>query len=208
MSPFPSPTLIRYSKLLVFAAALWPFGWLLWGIFYDGLGAEPVDTITRVTGEWALRFLLFTLAVTPLRRLSGWQWPQRFRRMLGLFGFFYVCLHLSTWALFDHSLDLGTMFEDVVERPYITVGFLAWMLLIPLAVTSTRGMMRRLGRQWQRLHRLSYPIACLGVLHFWWLVKADITEPLIYGVILGTLLGIRLAYALRRRVMAARMATG
>ena len=200
--------LVTYLKLVVFSAALCPFLWLVWGIFHDGLGADPVDTITRVTGDWGLRFLLLSLAVTPLRRLTGWQQLQRLRRMLGLFGFFYVCLHFLTWALFDHSLDVATMLEDVLERPYITVGFLALVLLIPLAVTSTRSMMRRLGRNWQRLHRLAYPIAGLGVLHFWWLVKADITEPLIYALILVGLLAIRLVLWRRRRQVAARLAVG
>lgn len=181
------------TKLGVFVFGLVPFGLLLYGAFNDRLGANPIETLTHGTGDWALRFLLITLAVTPLRRLSGWTMLQRLRRMLGLFAFFYACLHFLIWFWLDQSLSLSAMVEDVIKRPYITVGFLAFVLLIPLAATSTRGMMRRLGRNWQRLHRLVYAVAVLAVLHFLWLVKADWTEPALYGAILSLLLLSRLS---------------
>jgi sulfoxide reductase heme-binding subunit YedZ len=184
---------LALTKLGVFVLGLVPFALLLHGALNDGLGANPIETLTHGTGDWALRFLLITLAVTPLRRLSGWTLLQRFRRMLGLFAFFYACLHFTVWFWLDQSLSLNAMFEDVVKRPYITVGFLAFVLLIPLAVTSTRGMMRRLGRNWQRLHRLVYPISILAVLHYVWLVKADWAEPALYGAILSVLLLSRLS---------------
>lgn len=194
------PGYLPYAKALVFCLALLPFGWLVFGLFAGRLGANPVETMTHETGDWSLRLLLLTLAITPLRRLTGWQWLQRFRRMLGLFTFFYVVLHFSVYLVFDHFFDPRAILEDIIERPYITVGFAAFMLLIPLAITSTQGMMRRLGRNWQRLHRLVYPIAILAVLHFLWLVKADLREPLIYAAILALLLGYRLGHHYRRRL--------
>ena len=186
------------GKPLIFVVSLLPLGGLMWMGFQGGLGANPVETITHQTGEWGLRFLLITLTVTPLRRLLGWNWLQRFRRMLGLFAFFYVCLHFATYLVFDHFFNLQTILEDVLERPYITVGFSALLLLIPLAATSTNTMMKRLGRNWQRLHRLVYIIGILGVLHFLWLVKADYLEPIIYAGLLGVLLGYRLWFRYQR----------
>ena len=156
-----------------------------------GLGTDPVAAITHATGDWALRFLLASLAMTPLRRLTGASWPIRFRRLLGLYAFFYACLHFATYL----GLDLGgywaQIFADIAKRPYITVGFTAWLLLLPLAVTSTRGWIRRLGRRWGQLHRLVYVAAPLAVLHFVWLVKSDLREPLIYAAVLAVLLGAR-----------------
>lgn len=186
------------GKPVLFIVCLLPLAMLVWQGLQNGLGANPIETITHHTGEWGLRFLLITLMVTPLRRLSGWNWLQRFRRMLGLFSFFYVFLHFATFVVFDHFFDLQTIFEDVIKRPYITVGFLAFVLLIPLAATSTNGMMKRLGKNWQRLHRLIYAIAILGVLHFLWLVKADLLEPLIYSSLLMVLLGYRVWFYARR----------
>jgi sulfoxide reductase heme-binding subunit YedZ len=183
---------VGLAKLGLLALALVPFALLLHGAVNGGLGANPVETLTHSTGEWTLRFLLLTLAITPLRRLSGWTVLQRFRRMLGLLAFFYAGLHFAVWAVLDQSLSWSAILDDVVKRPYITVGFAAFLMLIPLALTSTRGMMRRLGRNWQRLHRLVYPIAVLGVLHFIWLVKADWREPAIYAGILAVLLLARL----------------
>ena len=180
------------GKPLIFMASLLPLAWLCWLAWQDRLGANPVETLSHRTGDWSLRFLLLTLAVTPLRRLSGWNGLQKFRRMLGLFAFFYVCLHFGVYLIFDQFFDWAGIVEDVAKRPYITVGFAGWLLLIPLAVTSTNGMIKRLGRNWQRLHRLVYVIGALGVLHYLWLVKADLTEPLLYGGILGVLLGYRL----------------
>ena len=180
------------GKPLIFMASLLPLAWLCWLAWQDRLGANPVETLSHRTGDWSLRFLLLTLAVTPLRRLSGWNGLQKFRRMLGLFAFFYVCLHFGVYLIFDQFFDWAGIVEDVAKRPYITVGFTGWLLLIPLAVTSTNGMIKRLGRNWQRLHRLVYLIGILGVLHYLWLVKADHTEPLLYGGVRAVLLGYRL----------------
>ena len=180
-----------YGKPLVFCVSLLPLVWLCWLAWQDRLGANPVETLSHRTGDWSLRFLLLTLAVTPLRRLSGWNWLLKFRRMLGLFAFFYVCLHLGVYLIFDQFFDPSAILEDIAKRPYITVGFAGFLLLIPLAATSTNGMIKRLGRNWQRLHRLVYLIAVLGVVHYWWLVKADISEPLLYAGLLTILLGYR-----------------
>ncbi len=180
-----------YGKPLVFCVSLLPLIWLCWLAWQDRLGANPVETLSHRTGDWSLRFLLLTLAVTPLRRLSGWNWLLKFRRMLGLFAFFYVCLHLGVYLIFDQFFDPSAILEDIAKRPYITVGFAGFLLLIPLAATSTNGMIKRLGRNWQRLHRLVYLIGMLGVVHYWWLVKADISEPLLYAGLLTILLGYR-----------------
>jgi sulfoxide reductase heme-binding subunit YedZ len=180
------------AKPLVFAAALMPAAWLGVRILNNDLGTNPIETLNRYTGDWTLRFLLITLAVTPLRRVSGWNVLLRFRRMLGLFAFFYACLHFLSYALIDQYFNLPEIVKDVIKRPYITVGFTAFVLLIPLAATSTAAMVRRLGaRRWQRLHRAVYGIAVLGVVHYWWLVKSDIREPLLYAVILALLLALR-----------------
>lgn len=180
------------SKSLIFIASLLPLAWLCWLGWQDQLGTNPVETLSHQTGDWSLRFLCITLAITPLRRISGWSGLQKFRRMLGLFAFFYVCLHFAVYLVFDQFFDWRSIAEDVIKRPYITVGFAGFLLLIPLAVTSTHSMMKRLGRNWQRLHRLVYVISILGVLHYLWLVKADLTQPLVYASILGVLLGYRL----------------
>jgi len=182
---------MKSSSRLVFGASLLPLAWISWLGWQGQWGANPVETLSRFTGDWSLRFLLLTLAVTPVRRLTGWNRLQQFRRMLGLFTFFYVCLHFGVYLVFDQFFDWRAIGEDVVKRPYITAGFAGWLLLIPLAATSTRGMIRRLGRNWQRLHRLVYLIGVLGVLHYLWLVKADLTEPLIYAGVLTALLGYR-----------------
>lgn len=185
-------------KPAVFAAALVPLGFLVWGAFNDGLGANPVETITFETGEWGLRFLLVTLTITPLRRLSGWNGVVRIRRMLGLFGFFYICLHFTTYVWLDQYFSIADIIDDIVERPYITAGFTGFMMLIPLALTSTNRMVKRLGgANWRRLHRLAYFATGAGVLHFIWLVKADLREPLIYLGILTVLMVLRLPGVLR-----------
>ncbi len=178
-------------KAVVWVLCLLPLALLVWDAFTDGLGAEPIEAITHRTGWWGLTLLLVTLAVTPVRRLTGLNRVIQLRRLLGLFAFFYVCLHFLTY-LFDQNFALGYIVEDVVERPYITVGFTAFLLLIPLAITSTKGMIRRLGKRWQQLHRLVYVAAALGVLHFLWLVKADVREPLLFGAALAVLLAFRL----------------
>ncbi|MBL8253819.1 MAG: protein-methionine-sulfoxide reductase heme-binding subunit MsrQ [Candidatus Competibacter sp.] len=192
MTPRSIHQLSSFGKPLIFIVSLLPLAWLFWLTWQDRLGVNPVETLSHRTGDWSLRFLLLTLAVTPLRRLTGWNGLIKFRRMLGLFAFFYVCLHFGVYLIFDQFFDWASIVEDVAKRPYITVGFAGWLLLIPLAVTSTNGMIKRLGRNWQRLHRLVYLIGTLGVLHYLWLVKADIAEPLLYGGILGVLLGYRL----------------
>jgi sulfoxide reductase heme-binding subunit YedZ len=204
----PSAKAVRALKAIVFLAALVPAGRLAWALAFDPgmLGANPAEFITRSTGDWTLRFLLFTLAVTPLRKVLGWHWLARLRRMLGLFAFFYAMAHLASFVSFDHVFDLAEILKDILKRPFITVGFAALVLLLPLAITSTDGMVRRLGaRRWLALHRLVYVIAPLGVLHFWWMVKADLTEPALYAAILTVLLGYRIvakAKEARRRAAA------
>jgi len=183
---------VTYTKPLVFTLALAPLGWLLYAAFFGGLGVNPIETVTRTLGDWALRFLMLTLAITPLRKLSGWRWPMRFRRMLGLYAFFYTFMHLASYIILDQFFYWQGIWEDIIKRPYITVGMISFLMLIPLAVTSTTGMMRRLGKNWQRLHRLIYPIAMGGVLHYYMLVKADTREPLLYAAILLLLLAARL----------------
>jgi len=179
-------------KATLFVVCLIPAVWLVARFFMDDLGANPIETITHATGDWTLRFLLITLAVTPLRRLTGWHWLIRLRRMLGLYAFFYVMLHFLTYMVLDQFFDGWAIVLDVIKRPYITVGFAAFVLLIPLALTSTNKMVKRLGgKRWQALHRSVYAIALLGVVHYWWLVKADLTEPIIYALVLAVLLGFR-----------------
>lgn len=180
------------AKGVVFALCLLPAGLLLAGALRNDLGANPVETLIRDSGDWTLRLLLITLALTPLRTLLGQTWPLRFRRMLGLFAFFYAVLHLAIYLMLDRQLVFSTILEDIVKRPYITVGFTAVLLLLPLALTSTKGWMRRLGSHWKRLHRLVYIAAALGVLHYLWLVRADLLEPGIYAAILALLLALRL----------------
>lgn len=180
-------------KVLLFLLCLGPLANLAYGIYSDNLGANPVEAVIRGLGDWALRFLLLTLAVTPLRRLTGLHWLLRLRRMLGLYVFFYALLHVSTYVWVDQFFDWVAIFDDILKRPFITVGFVAFSLLLPLAATSSNAMIRRLGGQrWQRLHRLVYPISMLAVLHFFWMVKLDIREPLLYALILTVLLGVRL----------------
>ncbi|MGB0721599.1 MAG: sulfite oxidase heme-binding subunit YedZ [Gammaproteobacteria bacterium] len=183
-----------WLKPLVFTLCLLPALVLVGDGLTGNLGVNPVETITHATGDWALRLLLLTLAVSPARRWLGWRWPQALRRMLGLFSFFYAALHFSTWFILDQGLSLQLMVVDVIERPYITVGFTAFVLLIPLAATSTNGMIRRLGgKRWKALHKTVYAIGILAVLHYLWLVKADYIEPGVYAVILALLLLARLA---------------
>ncbi|RUQ31870.1 MAG: protein-methionine-sulfoxide reductase heme-binding subunit MsrQ [Candidatus Competibacteraceae bacterium] len=198
MTPQANRPFFVVVKPLVFLMSLLPLAWIGWLAWQGELGANPVETLSHRTGDWSLRFLLLTLAVTPVRRWTGWNRLQQFRRMLGLFAFFYVSLHFAVYLIFDQFFDWTAIVADVIKRPYITVGFAAFLLLIPLAITSTHGMMRRLGRNWQRVHRLVYLIAVLGVLHYAWLVKADLTEPLLYGGALAVLLGYRLWWRLTR----------
>lgn len=188
----PSPTLLLSVRVLVFAACLAPALALLYGWFAGSLGANPIEAVIQETGKWTLRLLLLTLAVTPLRRLTSLHWLLRLRRMLGLFVFFYASLHLAAYAWLDLYLDWRAIVSDVLDRPFVTVGFAAFVLLVPLAVTSNQTAIRRMGgRQWQNLHRSIYAIAILAVLHYWWLVKADYLSPLIHTLVLALLLGSR-----------------
>lgn len=180
-------------KPALFIIALMPLTFLILRAANNDLGANPVETINRYTGDWVLRFLMITLAVTPLRKITGWNGLLRYRRMLGLFAFFYAVLHFLSYAWLDQFFVWDDIVRDVVKRPYITVGFASFLMLIPLAATSTNAMIRRLGaKRWQALHRLVYLIGIGGVIHFLWLVKSDIREPLIYAAILVLLLGFRL----------------
>lgn len=182
---------MRFAKVFLFTVCLIPLAWMVWQASNQLLGSNPVEELLHQSGGWALRFILIVLAVTPLRKLTGWTMVLRFRRMLGLFAFFYASGHFLVYFLLDLGMDFSFVLEDIIKRPYITVGFTALMLLIPLAVTSTKGMMRRLGRNWKRLHKLVYLIGILGVVHFIWLVKADLLEPIIYAMILLVLFAIR-----------------
>jgi sulfoxide reductase heme-binding subunit YedZ len=183
---------VRRVKPWVFAACLIPLGLLVWRGLTVGLTANPIEYITHRTGDWTLRVLLIALAITPLRRLTGWAALASFRRMFGLFAFFYVMLHFSTYLVLDFFFAFDLILDDIVERRYITAGFTGFVLLIPLAVTSTKRMTRRLGgERWRRLHRLVYVAAAAGVVHYLWLVKVDILPPLVYAAILAVLLGAR-----------------
>lgn len=187
--------ILRNPRFWVFGMCLLPLVRLIVLGAMDGLGANPIEFVTRSTGTWTLVGLLLTLSVTPLRRLSGRADLIRYRRMLGLFSFFYACLHFVTYLWLDQFFDPAAIARDIVKRPFVTVGFAAFVLLVPLAATSTHAMMRRLGRRWQLLHRLVYVIALLGVIHYLWLVKKDMTEPLIYGGVLLLLLALRLQWS-------------
>ena len=188
----------RNYKPLLFLICLIPLARLIYLGFTGGLGANPIEFITRSTGTWTLTGLMITLAVTPLRRLTGYNALLRYRRMLGVFTFFYASLHFTTYIWLDQFFNLAHVLKDIYKRPFITVGFAAFLLLIPLAVTSTNAMMRRLGKRWQQLHRLVYLIGGLGVLHYLWLVKKDLTLPLIYGGVLLVLLTLRLPFVASR----------
>jgi sulfoxide reductase heme-binding subunit YedZ len=190
----------KWAKVLVFAMGLVPLAALGVRTLQGRLTANPVEFIQHFTGDWTLRFLIITLAITPLRKILNLPELIRFRRMLGLFAFFYVCLHFLTYIGPDQSFDLAGMWKDVEKRRYITVGFLGFLLLIPLAITSTKGWIRRLGgRRWQTLHRAIYLAAICGVIHYYWLVKSDVRKPIFYGVLVAALLLWRLADWLRKR---------
>jgi sulfoxide reductase heme-binding subunit YedZ len=183
-----------FQKAPVFLACLAPLAWLAWAGFAGRLGANPISEVTKETGTWTLRFVVLALAITPVRKLTGWNLLVRYRRMLGLFAFFYGSLHFLTYVWLDQFFDAASITKDVIKRPFITVGFTAFLLMLPLALTSTTGWIRRLGgKRWQMLHRLIYVTAALGVVHYWWLVKADIARPLTYGAIVATLLAARVA---------------
>lgn len=187
----------KSARRLVFALGLVPAVYLVYRGFTNGLGVNPAETLQLETGTWALRFLVATLAMTPLRRLSGWNRPVQYRRMLGLFAFFYAFVHVLTYLVLDQSLALGQMVADVAKRPFITMGFIAFVLMVPLAVTSTKGWIRRLGRRWQTLHRLIYVSAIAASVHYIWKVKVAVGPPVYYAVAVALLLGFRIAWQLR-----------
>ena len=196
----PKPTQISRIKAALFIACLTPLGHLFWQGFRNHLGANPVEYITHSTGWWALALILITLSVTPLRRVTGLPWLLRFRRLLGLFAFFYASLHFVTYIWLDQFFDWKDIVKDIGKRPFIMLGFSAFVLLIPLALTSTNAMVKRLGaKRWQQLHRFIYVLSALAVAHFWWLVKKDITEPFIFAVLLAMLLIARLLYLLQQQ---------
>jgi methionine sulfoxide reductase heme-binding subunit len=200
--------LIRWIKPLVFLACLLPLSRLGWKGYSGNLGANPIEVITHSTGDWILIFLLVTLAITPLRKLTGQLWLIRFRRMFGLFAFFYACLHFLTYIWLDKFFDLHEMLADIAKRRFITVGLTGFLLLIPLAITSTTGWIRRLGgHRWNLLHRLIYVSAIAGVIHYLWLVKADIRKPLQYAGILTVLLGYRLIVWARAKFLVRKPST-
>ncbi len=183
-------------KPAVFTACLLPFLWLVYGAVTDGLGPDPAEAIMHVTGEWSLRLLALTLLMSVLRRWLGRPWPLRLRRMLGLYTFFYACIHLASFGHFYAGWTGSILLEELAERPYITAGFLAWMLMLPLAMTSTRRMQRRLGRNWPRLHRLVYPAAVLACVHLVWQIRSDAAEAMVYTLIFALLL----AWRVKRRL--------
>ncbi|MES2129694.1 MAG: protein-methionine-sulfoxide reductase heme-binding subunit MsrQ [Pseudomonadota bacterium] len=202
----PNAKQISLIKAAIFVLALVPVARMAY-LTLTGQLVEPLEFITRGTGDWVLYFLCITLGVTPLRRLTKWNWLIKLRRMLGLYAFFYAFLHFMTFLWFDHFFDVEEMWKDVIKRPFITVGFTAFVLLIPLAVTSTNGMVRRLGgKRWQLLHKLVYVIAPLGILHFWWMKagKHNFTQPIIFGCIVALLLGVRLYWNVTKPAITAR----
>ncbi|MDD5295585.1 MAG: sulfoxide reductase heme-binding subunit YedZ [Rhodocyclaceae bacterium] len=189
----PSSRQLALIKVLLFMVCLIPAGWLGYRFLEDDLGANPIEALIRGLGDWGLRFLLITLTVTPARRLFGLHWLLRLRRMLGLFAFFYASLHLSGYLVLDQFFDWAEIGRDIAKRPFITLGMFTFVLLLPLAATSSNAMIRRLGgKRWQALHSLVYAIAVMAVVHYWWMVKLDITHPAIYSLILSVLLGLRL----------------
>ena len=190
---------MRPLKLLVFLLCLLPLAGLVFIVLTGRTSANPAEDIILTTGIWALRFLLLTLAVTPARRLTGWNALIQYRRMVGLFAFFYATVHLASYIAFDRFFVLGEVAADVAKRPFIAAGMTAFVLMVPLAVTSTRGWIRRLGRRWQALHRIIYVCAAAACLHFIWKVKVVLGEPVYYAAILAVLLGIRLVWRLQRR---------
>ncbi|KQY13501.1 MULTISPECIES: protein-methionine-sulfoxide reductase heme-binding subunit MsrQ [Massilia] len=195
----PSPRQFKALKAALFVLALLPFLRMAW-LTAAGVPVDPVEFLTHGSGDWALYLLCATLAITPLRRLTGWNWVVRLRRMAGLFTFFYAFMHFMTFLWFDHFFDVAAMWKDVLKRPFITVGFAAFVLLIPLAVTSTNAMIRRLGRNWALLHKAIYVIAPLAILHYWWMKagKHNFEQPIVWGSVVGVLLLLRVWWSLSR----------
>jgi methionine sulfoxide reductase heme-binding subunit len=195
----PNRKQLGLIKAGLFLLALVPLARLIWLGMQDDLGANPIEFIERSTGTWALAILLITLSFTPLRLLTGTAWPVQLRRMAGLFMFLYACLHITTYVWLDHWFDWQEIAKDIVKHPYVLVGFTAFVLSVPLALTSSNAMIKRLRQHWKSLHKLVYLVAIFAVLHFWWLVKKDITEPMLYAMVLAALLSIRLIFSLRKR---------
>lgn len=195
----PSPKQLAAIKSVVFVLALLPFARIVW-LIVKQVPVEPVEFVTHGTGDWALYLLCATLAITPLRRFTGWNWLIRLRRMLGLYTFFYALMHFLTFLWADHGFDFGAMWKDVLKRPFITVGFIAFVLLLPLAATSTNAMIKRLGRRWAQLHRLIYLIAPLAILHYWWMKagKHNFEQPIVWGTVVAVLLGLRVVWSWSR----------
>ncbi|ODS22747.1 sulfoxide reductase heme-binding subunit YedZ [Candidatus Endobugula sertula] len=191
---------VGIAKSLVLLVCFLHVCYLIVGVLQGYLGANPIESLTHTTGEWGLFFLWLALSITPLRRLFHWNFLVHFRRMLGLCSFVYITAHFSIFIVFDHFFFLPSILEDIIERPYISVGFLAFVLMIPLAITSWSVIQRKLGRYWKRLHQSVYVVAILGVIHYWWLVKADILSPLLYGMVLLVLLGVRAYFFYRKNI--------
>jgi methionine sulfoxide reductase heme-binding subunit len=191
---------ILYLKVFIWVLALLPLARLFWLGVNEDLTANPIEFVERSTGTWALVFLLISLSMTPIRLLTGFVWQVQLRRMLGLWMFFYACLHITTYVWLDYSFLWEDIYKDIIKHPYVIVGFSAFILTIPLAITSNKAMMRRLKTNWKKLHQLVYVIAILAVLHFWWLVKKDVTEPFYYASVLFCLLGIRIYFKYRVKV--------
>lgn len=191
---------VKWIKPAIFLLCLWPLANLIWRGLHEDLGANPLEVIQDTTGDWTLNFLVITLAITPLRQIASQPWLIRFRRMLGLFAFFYACLHFTTYIWLDQSFNLQSVLKDVAKRPFITAGFTAFVLLIPLALTSTTGWIRRLGgARWQKLHRLIYLSGIAGGVHYYWKVKSDVRKPIFYLTVIALLLGFRWFKRLRAR---------
>jgi len=205
----PTPKQLKAIKALVFVLALLPFVRIA-ALVAMQVPVDPVEFITHGSGDWALYLLCVTLAVTPLRRFTGWNWLVRLRRMLGLYTFFYASLHFLAFLWFDHFFDLAAMWRDVLKRPFITVGFIAFVLLVPLAATSTQAMIRRLGRNWARLHKLIYAIAPLAILHYWWMKagKHNFEQPIVWGCVVALLLGLRVVWSWHRTRQAVSSSVG
>ena len=197
-----SKAFVRLSKVVIWPLCLAPLSILMlsaFQLFSFELGPNPIEEILHTLGKWGLKFLLITLTITPLRRWTGINWLIRYRRLFGLFAFFYILMHFLVYFILDQSLDIGAVIEDIIKRPYITLGMTALSLMLPLAVTSTRGMMRRLGKRWKKLHKLVYVIGILGVWHFYWQVKLDTLEPTFYAALLSVLLGSRYWHSRRSK---------
>jgi len=193
------PNKIAIIKWLLILLCISHFVYLALGTVYGWLGANPVETLTHVTGEWGLRLLWISLAITPLRRLFRWNVLQNFRRLLGMCSFVYITAHLSIFLVFDHFFDWLSIIDDIVERPYITVGFVAYVLMVPLAMTSLNYWQKKMGKTWFTLHRTVYVVGVLAVVHYWWLVKADVLAPLVYAIILLMLLGVRVFFVCQKK---------